>query len=229
MRSSTPSTVSTIPRPWRSSRIAPCDGLTPMPWPRRWSSPAPGTSGRTSATTRSSTASWSRDRSSRSPRPDGSTRAASRARAAGLALDRRVWTRWTAPQRPGQWFELDLGRPYPVAQLTLAAAPWPGEAPLGLRVETSVDGSTWRTAASVADGAARASLVEGPSPGRRQREGHRPHGATSPLATCAWSRPRRKNPARCGALPSCSSTRRPRRRGNLRRRPPRPRPPPSAI
>ncbi len=76
-------------------------------------------------------------------------RASSRTEAAGLALDRRVWTRWTAPQRPGQWFELDLGQPYSVAQLTLAAAPWPSEAPVGLRVETSVDGSTWRTVASV--------------------------------------------------------------------------------
>jgi hypothetical protein len=60
-----------------------------------------------------------------------------------------VWTRWTAPQQPGQWFELDLGQPYSVAQLTLAAAPWPSEAPVGLRVETSVDGSTWRTVASL--------------------------------------------------------------------------------
>ena len=76
-------------------------------------------------------------------------RASSRTEAAGLALDRRVWTRWAAPQQTGQWFELDLGRLYPVAQLTLAAAPWPSEAPVGLRVETSVDGSTWQTVASV--------------------------------------------------------------------------------
>jgi F5/8 type C domain-containing protein/dolichyl-phosphate-mannose-protein mannosyltransferase len=78
-------------------------------------------------------------------------RASSRNETAGLALDRRVWTRWTAPQQPGQWFEVDLGRPYPVAQVTLASAPWPSEAPAGLLVETSVDGSTWRTVASVRD------------------------------------------------------------------------------
>ena len=76
-------------------------------------------------------------------------RASSRTEAAGLALDRRVWTRWTAPQKNGQWFQLDLGQPHPVAQLTLAAGPWPTDAPRGLRVETSVDGATWRTVASV--------------------------------------------------------------------------------
>jgi Dolichyl-phosphate-mannose-protein mannosyltransferase/F5/8 type C domain len=67
---------------------------------------------------------------------------------ARLAFDRRAWTRWTAPQEPGQWFEVDLGRPYPVAQITLATAPWAAEAPLGLRVETSLDGRIWRTVAS---------------------------------------------------------------------------------
>jgi Dolichyl-phosphate-mannose-protein mannosyltransferase/F5/8 type C domain len=76
------------------------------------------------------------------------TRASSSTDAAPLAVDRRTWTRWTAPQRIGQWFELDLGQSHLVAQLTLAAAPWPNDAPLGLRVETSVDGGTWRTAAS---------------------------------------------------------------------------------
>jgi hypothetical protein len=67
---------------------------------------------------------------------------------AGRALDRRVWTRWTGPQRPGEWFEIDLGRTYPVAQVTLAAAPWPNDAPGGLRVTTSADGVTWRTVGS---------------------------------------------------------------------------------
>ena len=66
---------------------------------------------------------------------------------ARLAFDRRAWTRWTAPQEPGQWFEVDLGRPYRVAQLTLAAAPWPSDAPLGLQVTTSLDGRNWRTVA----------------------------------------------------------------------------------
>jgi hypothetical protein len=71
--------------------------------------------------------------------------------AARLALDRQVWTRWAAPQRPGQWFEVDLGRPYPVAQVDLVAAPWISDAPEGLRVETSVDRATWRTVAAVTE------------------------------------------------------------------------------
>ena len=79
------------------------------------------------------------------------TRASAEPEAARLALDRRVWTRWAVPQRPGQWFEVDLGQPYPVAQLALVAAPWVSDAPKGLRVETSADGSTWRTVATVGE------------------------------------------------------------------------------
>jgi hypothetical protein len=77
------------------------------------------------------------------------TRASSGADATHLVVDRRVWTRWTVPQGIGQWLEVDLGRAYPVAQVTLAAGPWPSGAPAGLRVETSLDGRTWRTVASV--------------------------------------------------------------------------------
>jgi hypothetical protein len=78
-------------------------------------------------------------------------RASSEPETAHLALDRRVWTRWTAPQRPGQWFEVDLGRLYPISQVALVAAPWLTDAPEGLRVETSADGATWRKAVDVAD------------------------------------------------------------------------------
>jgi hypothetical protein len=76
-------------------------------------------------------------------------RASSGADATGLVVDRRVWTRWAAAQGTGQWFEVDLGRAYPVAQVTLATGPWPSDAPIGLRVETSLDGRAWRTVASV--------------------------------------------------------------------------------
>jgi hypothetical protein len=77
------------------------------------------------------------------------TRASAGAEATHLAIDRRVWTRWSAAQKPGEWFEVDLGRPYPVAQVTLVAAPWTADAPDGLRVETSADDLTWRPVASV--------------------------------------------------------------------------------
>jgi hypothetical protein len=77
------------------------------------------------------------------------TRASIGGDATPLAIDRRVWTRWSAPQTPGVWFEVDLGRVYPVAQVTLVPAPWYADAPEGLRVETSADGSTWRSVASI--------------------------------------------------------------------------------
>jgi Dolichyl-phosphate-mannose-protein mannosyltransferase/F5/8 type C domain len=76
------------------------------------------------------------------------TRASSGGDSASLAIDRHVWTRWRVPQTPGQWFEVDLGRPYSVAQVTLIAAPWYTDPPVGLRVQTSVDGSNWRTVGS---------------------------------------------------------------------------------
>lgn len=79
------------------------------------------------------------------------TRGSGDAGTAALALDRRVWTRWSAPQKRGEWFEVDLGRAHPVAQVTLIAGPWPTDAPAGLRVETSLDGTTWRKVASVPD------------------------------------------------------------------------------
>jgi len=46
---------------------------------------------------------------------------------------------------------VDLGQAHPVAEVTLVAAPWSADAPKGLRVETSADGSTWRQVASIDD------------------------------------------------------------------------------
>ena len=34
------------------------------------------------------------------------------------AYDRQSWTRWGAPKRPGEWFELDLGQIRPIAQVS---------------------------------------------------------------------------------------------------------------
>jgi hypothetical protein len=78
-------------------------------------------------------------------------RASSGAENAALAFDRQTWTRWMAPKRPGEWLELDLGRPRPITQVSLLAAPWTTEAPTGLRVTTSTDGRSWETAAEHAD------------------------------------------------------------------------------
>ena len=67
------------------------------------------------------------------------------------AYDRQAWTRWAAPERSGQWFELDLGQIRPIAQVSLLSAPWSADAPAGLRVETSVDGQSWEAAATEPD------------------------------------------------------------------------------
>jgi hypothetical protein len=75
-------------------------------------------------------------------------RASTHAEEAVFAFDRRVWTRWTAPQARGEWLEVDLGRAHPVAQVTLEVGPFPrSDSPGGLRVETSLDGRAWDFAA----------------------------------------------------------------------------------
>ena len=89
--------------------------------------------------------------------PDPNVRAVStagwRARAssgqefAALAFDRQVMTYWSAPKRPGEWLEVNLGRVRQITQVSLLSAPKPGDAPSGLRIETSLDGQRWRTVA----------------------------------------------------------------------------------
>jgi hypothetical protein len=72
-------------------------------------------------------------------------RASSATEDAALAFDRRTWTRWAVPKRPGEWIELDLGQARPITQVSLLSAPWTADAPPGLRVETSEDGQHWET------------------------------------------------------------------------------------
>jgi Dolichyl-phosphate-mannose-protein mannosyltransferase/F5/8 type C domain len=78
-------------------------------------------------------------------------RASSNADRAARAFDRQAWTRWWAPGRSGEWYELDLGRIRPITEVSLLAAPWSADAPPGLRVETSVDGVRWETAVTDPD------------------------------------------------------------------------------
>ena len=72
-----------------------------------------------------------------------SATASTNAATASLAFDRKVWTRWEAAAPQSQWLEVDLGRVYRLAGLTLLAAPLPEEGAAGLRVETSVNGRHW--------------------------------------------------------------------------------------
>ena len=206
----------------RSSRIAPCGGLTPTSWRGCSTSPAAGYS-------RDDVGDYSIFHSFVAPGPvtpiapaGWVTRASAEPEAARLALDRRVWTRWAVPQRPGQWFEVDLGRPYPVAQLALVAAPWVSDAPEG------APGRNLRRRIDVADGGDGRRRCCRDSTGGRGTRGwmragrvDRPDGASAHSLPAPGRDRSRRSPARCGASPSCSSTSRPRRR--LSRRPPLPR------
>jgi dolichyl-phosphate-mannose-protein mannosyltransferase len=70
---------------------------------------------------------------------------------AGAAFDRQVWTRWRATKLGGEWYELDLGRSRPLAQVTIESGPFPLDGPVGLRVETSPDGQVWDIAAAATE------------------------------------------------------------------------------
>jgi F5/8 type C domain-containing protein/dolichyl-phosphate-mannose-protein mannosyltransferase len=65
-----------------------------------------------------------------------------------LTFDRDGTTRWTtlAPQRPGMWFNADLGAAYDVAEVAFLPR-YASDTPRGLRVEVSLDGQSWTRAA----------------------------------------------------------------------------------
>ncbi|MBI5095388.1 MAG: HEAT repeat domain-containing protein, partial [Candidatus Hydrogenedentes bacterium] len=60
---------------------------------------------------------------------------------AKLAIDGKVDTRWSsgAPQKPGQWFQLDLGWERSVSKITLDSTPSAGDYPRGYEVYVSKD------------------------------------------------------------------------------------------
>jgi F5/8 type C domain len=63
------------------------------------------------------------------------------------ALDRDAATAWRSGerQRPGMWFQVDLGRVHPVGMVTWLPGAFQ-EGPTGFRVEASLDGVRWRLA-----------------------------------------------------------------------------------
>lgn len=65
--------------------------------------------------------------------------------AAGRAIDRDVFTRWGtgAPQRPGQWFMVDMRAAVPVTRIGMVLGQFRSDLPRGLLVEGSVDGARW--------------------------------------------------------------------------------------
>jgi hypothetical protein len=65
------------------------------------------------------------------------------------ALDGRPETRWSSetPQRPGMWFELDLGQVQAVGRVRLNNAPSPQDYPRGYVVRLSQDRAQWQEVA----------------------------------------------------------------------------------
>lgn len=65
--------------------------------------------------------------------------------AARMAIDRDIFSRWGTgtAQRPGQWYEVDLGRTVPATRVGLALGRFGPDLPRGLVVEGSVDGRAW--------------------------------------------------------------------------------------
>lgn len=58
-------------------------------------------------------------------------------------------TRWSSPVEDGAWWQMELAEPVRLGQVVLR---WQDAYAAGYRVQTSADGRTWRTAATVKDG-----------------------------------------------------------------------------
>ncbi|MCF3123645.1 beta-N-acetylglucosaminidase domain-containing protein [Streptomyces arenae] len=68
---------------------------------------------------------------------------------ASAAVDGDPGTRWSSPAKDGAWWQAELAEPVRLGQVVLR---WQDAYAAGYRVQTSSDGRTWRTAATVRDG-----------------------------------------------------------------------------
>ncbi|MEV0121906.1 beta-N-acetylglucosaminidase domain-containing protein [Streptomyces sp. NPDC050703] len=68
---------------------------------------------------------------------------------ASAANDGDPGTRWSSPAEDGAWWQVELAEPVRLGQVVLR---WQDAYAAGYRVQTSADGRTWRTAATVRDG-----------------------------------------------------------------------------
>ncbi|QES41658.1 hyaluronidase [Streptomyces venezuelae] len=68
---------------------------------------------------------------------------------ASAAVDGDPETRWSSPAEDGAWWQAELAEPVRLGQVVLR---WQDAYAAGYRVQTSADGRTWRTAATVRDG-----------------------------------------------------------------------------
>ncbi len=66
-----------------------------------------------------------------------------------LALDNNPYTRWstTQPQKPGMWFQLDLGTTRTLSQVKLDNGGSPNDYPRGYILKVSTNGQDWETIA----------------------------------------------------------------------------------
>ncbi|MET8688205.1 beta-N-acetylglucosaminidase domain-containing protein [Streptomyces sp. NPDC004732] len=68
---------------------------------------------------------------------------------ASAAVDGDPESRWSSPAEDGAWWQVELAEPVRLGQVVLR---WQDAYAAGYRVQTSADGRTWRTAATVRDG-----------------------------------------------------------------------------
>ncbi len=68
---------------------------------------------------------------------------------ASAANDGDPATRWSSPAEDGAWWQVELAEPVRLGQVVLR---WQDAYAARYRVQTSADGRTWRTAATVRDG-----------------------------------------------------------------------------
>ncbi|MGW5064889.1 beta-N-acetylglucosaminidase domain-containing protein, partial [Streptomyces cyaneofuscatus] len=68
---------------------------------------------------------------------------------ASAASDGDPETRWSSPAEDGAWWQAELPQPVRLGQVVLS---WQDAYAAGYRIQTSADGRTWRTAATVREG-----------------------------------------------------------------------------
>ncbi|MEW2524790.1 beta-N-acetylglucosaminidase domain-containing protein [Streptomyces sp. NPDC047071] len=83
---------------------------------------------------------------------------------ASAALDGDAATRWSSPPEDGAWWQLELAGPVRLGQVVLR---WQDAYAAAYRIQTSADGRTWRTAATVRDGRGGRESVRMDAPGTR--------------------------------------------------------------
>jgi hypothetical protein len=79
---------------------------------------------------------------------------------AALAIDGRASTRWATGRsmQPGDWFQVDLGKPTEIGRCEMDVGPWTADLPHGLRIETSDDGVAWTEVAAFSEEEIRGSV-----------------------------------------------------------------------